>query len=77
LNPAVDRENWSSVTAGTAPVTWILFEQIVTQFPAEGWLIVEDNLSIHTSRQVQMPLLSWLELQVQIIPQYACWLNLI
>ena len=54
-----------------------LLEQIVTQFPAERWLIIEDNLSIHTSRQVQMGLLAWPELQVQFIPKYACWLNLI
>jgi transposase len=54
-----------------------LLEQIVTQFPAEQWLIIEDNLSIHTSRQVQMALLAWPEVQVQFIPRYACWLNLI
>lgn len=54
-----------------------LLEQIVTQFPAERWLIIEDNLSIHTSRQIQLGLLAWPELQVQFIPKYACWLNLI
>jgi hypothetical protein len=54
-----------------------LMEQIVTQFPAERWLIIEDNLSIHTSRQVQIALLAWPELQVQFIPKYASWLNLI
>jgi transposase len=52
-------------------------EQIVSRFPAERWLIIEDNLSIHTSRQVQMALLAWPEIQVQFIPRYACWLNLI
>jgi hypothetical protein len=45
-----------------------LMEQIVTQFPAERWLIIEDNLSIHTSRQVQIALLAWPELQVQSSP---------
>lgn len=54
-----------------------LLEQIVTQFPGERWLIIEDNLSIHTSRHVQLGLLAWPELQVQFIPKYACWLNLI
>lgn len=54
-----------------------LLEQIVTRFPAERWLIIEDNLSSHTSRQVQLALLAWPELQVQFIPKYACWLNLI
>lgn len=54
-----------------------LLEQVVTELPADRWLIIEDNLSIHTSRQVQMALLAWPELQVQFIPKYACWLNLI
>jgi len=54
-----------------------LLEQMMIQFPAERWLIIEDNLSIHTSRQVKMALLAWPEVQVQFIPKYACWLNLI
>jgi transposase len=54
-----------------------LLEQIVSRFPAERWLIIEDNLSSHTSRQVQMALLAWPEIEVQFIPKYACWLNLI
>jgi len=65
-------------------VTWVAmecptrdeFEQVMTQFPAQRWLIIEDNLSIHTSRAVQMVLLAWPELQVQFLPKYACWLNL-
>ena len=48
-----------------------LLEQIVIEFRAERWLIIEDNLSIHTSRQVQLGLLAWPELQVQFIPKYA------
>lgn len=54
-----------------------LLEQIMTEFPAERWLIIEDNLSTHTSRQTQLALGAWPEVQLQFIPKYACWLNLI
>ena len=54
-----------------------LLEQIMRHFPAERWLLIEDNLSTHTSRQVQMALLAWPEIQVQLLPKRACWLNLI
>jgi len=54
-----------------------LFEQMMVTFPAQRWLIIEDNLSIHTSRQVRLALAAWPEIQVQFIPKYACWLNLI
>ncbi len=54
-----------------------LVEQVITQFPADRWLLIEDNLSIHTSRQIQTALLAWPEIQVLFIPKYACWLNLI
>ena len=54
-----------------------LLDRIVTEFPAERWLIIEDNLSIHTSRQTQLALAAWPEIRIQFIPRYACWLNLI
>jgi len=54
-----------------------LLEKIITQFPADRWLIIEDNLSIHTSRQTRLALSAWPEIQIQFIPKYACWLNLI
>ncbi|MGQ9480521.1 IS630 family transposase [Chloroflexus sp.] len=54
-----------------------VLEQVIGAFPAERWLISEDNLSIHTSRQTQLALAAWPEVQVQFIPKYACWLNLI
>ena len=54
-----------------------LLEHLLTQFPSERWLLIEDNLSIHKSRDVQVALLAWPEVQVQFIPKYACWLNLI
>jgi transposase len=34
-------------------------------------------LSIHISRQVKLALTAWPEIQLQFIPKYACWLNLI
>jgi transposase len=54
-----------------------LIEKLVTEFPADRWLIIEDNLSIHTSRQTRLALAAWPEIQIQFIPKYACWLNLI
>jgi len=54
-----------------------LLEKIITQFPADRWLIIEDNLSIHTSRQTRLALSAWPEIHIQFIPKYACWLNLI
>jgi transposase len=54
-----------------------LLERMVTEFPADRWLVIEDNLSIHHSRDVQTALLAWPEIQIQFIPKYACWLNLI
>jgi transposase len=54
-----------------------LLEKIFIEFPADRWLIIEDNLSIHVSRQVKLALAAWPEVQVLFIPKYACWLNLI
>lgn len=54
-----------------------LLDSIVTEFPAQRWLIIEDNLSIHTSRQTKLALAAWPEIRIQFIPRYACWLNLI
>ena len=39
--------------------------------------MIEDNLSIHTSRQTQLTLAAWLGIQVQFILKYPYWLNLI
>jgi transposase len=54
-----------------------LLERVLRDFPAEHWLIIEDNLSIHRSREVQLALAAWPEVQIQFLPKYACWLNLI
>lgn len=54
-----------------------LLEQVLTVFPSDRWLIIEDNLSIHKSRDVRTALMAWPEIRLQFIPTYACWLNLI
>ena len=54
-----------------------LMETVVNEFPADQWLIIEDNLSIHISRQTRLALAAWPEIRIQFIPRYACWLNLI
>lgn len=54
-----------------------LLEHVLTVFPAERWLLIEDNLSTHHSRDVKTALLAWPEIQIQFLPKYASWLNLI
>jgi transposase len=54
-----------------------LLEKAMSEFPAERWLFIEDNLVIHTSREVRLALASRPEIQIQFLPKYACWLNLI
>jgi len=54
-----------------------LLELVIRQFPADRWLLIEDNLSVHTSRETRLALAAWPEIQIQFIPKYACWLNLI
>lgn len=54
-----------------------LLAQMIEHFPAERWLVIEDNLSTHASRDVKTALLSWPEIQIQFLPKYASWMNLI
>lgn len=54
-----------------------LLERVMQAFPSDRWLIIEDNLSIHTSRQTRLALAAWPQMQIQFLPKYACWLNLI
>ncbi len=54
-----------------------LMEKVMIEFPADRWLFIEDNLVIHTSREVRLALASRPEIQIQFLPKYACWLNLI
>jgi transposase len=49
----------------------------MVQFPADQWILIEDNLSSHSSRETQLALLAHPEIQVLFLPKYACWLNLI
>jgi hypothetical protein len=42
-----------------------LLEKIMIAFPADRWLIIEDNLSIHISRQVKLTLTAWPEMQLR------------
>jgi len=52
-----------------------LIERVMREFGSDRWLLIEDNLSIHTSQQVQWALGAWPEIQVLFLPTYACWLN--
>jgi len=54
-----------------------LLEHVVTTFPSDRLLLIEDNLSTHKSRDTQAALLAWPEVRLQFIPAYAAWLNLI
>lgn len=54
-----------------------LLDRMMRDFPADRWLIIEDNLVTHSSREVKLALAAWPEVQIQFIPKYACWLNLI
>jgi transposase len=54
-----------------------LLEQVIREFPADRWLLIEDNLSIHHSHDVKTAWLAWPEIQIQFLPKYAGWLNLI
>jgi hypothetical protein len=54
-----------------------LIEKIVTALPADCWLIIGDNLSIHTNHQTRLALAAWPEIRLQFIRKHACWLNMI
>lgn len=54
-----------------------LLQQIIQEFPADRWILIEDNLSIHRSRHTRLALAAWPEIRIQFLPKYACWLNLI
>jgi hypothetical protein len=42
-----------------------LLEHMMIRLPADRRLVIEDNLSTHTSRETQQALLAWPEIQVQ------------
>lgn len=52
-----------------------LLEQMIDRFPSARWLVIEDNLSTHTSRDVRLALLAWPEIQVLFLHKYASRMN--
>ena len=54
-----------------------LLEHVLAAFPSERWLLIEDNLSAHLSRDTRAALVAWPEITLQLLPKYAAWLNLI
>lgn len=65
------------VTERRDSASHLLLEQMLDRFPAERWLVIEDNLSTHASRDGNRALLSWPAIQVQVLPRYASGMNLI
>jgi transposase len=53
-----------------------LLELVLQTSPARPWVLIADNLTTHVSRETQAALLAWPEVQLLLLPQYACWLNL-
>lgn len=54
-----------------------LLGQVLQTHPAREWRLIADHLSTHVSRETQTALLAWPESQLLLLPEYACWLNLI
>lgn len=54
-----------------------LLEHVLATFPSERWLVIEDNLTTHKSRDVRTAQVAWPELELLFLPTYAAWLNLI
>jgi hypothetical protein len=54
-----------------------LLGQVVTAFPSDRLLLIEDDLSTHHGRETQAALPAWPDVRLQFIPTYAAWLNLI
>jgi transposase len=54
-----------------------LLELVLQTYPAREWVLITDNLTTHLSRDTQTALLAWPEVELLLLPKYACWLNLI
>lgn len=54
-----------------------LLDQMVGEFPSDRWLVIENYLSTHSSGKTMLALAGRLEVPLQFIPRYACWLYLI
>ena len=52
-----------------------LLEKMTEAFPSDRWLVIEDNLSTHVSRETRLALTAWPEIRLQPLPKYAPWLN--
>jgi transposase len=54
-----------------------LLELVLQTYAARQWVLISDNLTTHLSGETQTALLAWPEVQLLLLPKYACWLNLI
>ena len=54
-----------------------VLEHVLRAFPSERWLLIEDDLSAHPSRDTRAALVAWPQITLQFLPKYAAWLNLI
>jgi len=52
-----------------------VLEKMMTAFPADRWLVIEDNLTIHLSRQVKLALAAWPRDAAMDIPEREVTLN--
>jgi hypothetical protein len=50
-----------------------LLEHVLRAFPSERWLLIEDDLSAHPSRDTRAALVAWPEITLQLLPKYAAW----
>jgi hypothetical protein len=46
-----------------------LIEQVMLEFPSDRWLLIEDNLSTHTSRETMLALASRSDIQILFLPK--------
>jgi hypothetical protein len=58
-------------SAGVSASYIQLLEQVIVLYPADRWLIIEENLGARTSRQTQMGLLAWPTIELQSVSTYA------
>jgi transposase len=52
-----------------------LLELVLRTYPAQEGVLITDHLSTHVSRETPAALLAWPEVQLLLLPTYACWLN--
>ncbi len=54
-----------------------LLERVLQPYPAREWALITDHLTTQISCDTRTALLAWPEVQLWLLPKYACWLNLI